>query len=113
MSGTVIGPRNTASPLHTKKFCSESTFVKSNEVSLGTQLTVGSTVLCCDRFIILFTQITHKNQTKKENILNLTVQPLEKDSSPVQQLACRGWHRVNRPEELLTGGGRAGGRWWS
>ena len=27
----------------------------------------------------------------------------------MQQLASRGWHRVNRQEELLTGGGRGGG----
>eukprot|EP00069_Balaena_mysticetus_P019633 bmy_12318T0 len=31
---------------------------------------------------------------------------LEKYSSTVQQLAYRVWHRVNRQEELLTGGGR-------
>ena len=46
----------------------------------------------------------------QENIFNLTVQSLEKYSSTVQQLAYRGWHRVNRQEELLTGGGRGGGR---
>ena len=71
-------------------------------------------VLFCNRFIILFTQIIHKKQinTKnKENIFNLTVQYLEKYSSTVQQLAYRGWHRVNRQEELMTGGGRGGGRW--
>ena len=44
-------------------------------------------------------------------MFNLTVQYLEKDSSTAQQLAHRGWHRVNRQEELLTGGGRGGGRW--
>ena len=33
------------------------------------------------------------------------MQSLEKYSSTVQQLAYRGWHRVNRQEELLTGGG--------
>ena len=63
---------------------------------------------------MLFTQVIHKKQTNtknKENILNLTVQYLEKYSSIVQQLAYRGWHRVNRQEELLTGGGRGGGRW--
>eukprot|EP00069_Balaena_mysticetus_P011501 bmy_07152T0 len=36
----------------------------------------------------------------------LMSQYLEKCSSTVQQLAYRGWHRVNRQEELLTGGGR-------
>ena len=32
-------------------------------------------------------------------------------SSIVQQLAYRGCHQVNRQEELLTRGGRGGGRW--
>ena len=31
----------------------------------------------------------------------------------VQELAYRGWHRVNRQEELLTGRGRGHGRWQS
>ncbi|XP_054946609.1 threonine aspartase 1 isoform X7 [Physeter macrocephalus] len=35
----------------------------------------------------------------------------EKYSSTAQQLAYRGWHPVNRQEELLTGGRRGGGRW--
>ena len=52
---------------------------------------------------LIHTKKKHKN---KENILNLTVQSLEKYSSALQQLASRGWHRVNRQEELLTGGGR-------
>ena len=75
--------------------------------------TIGYIVLCYNRFIILFTQIIHKKQTQKnkENIFNLTVQYIEKYSSTVQQLVYRGWHRVNRQEELLTGGGRGGGRW--
>eukprot|EP00069_Balaena_mysticetus_P007436 bmy_05528T0 len=34
------------------------------------------------------------------------IQYLEKYSSTVQQLAYKGWYRVNRQEELLTGGGR-------
>ena len=46
---------------------------------------------------------------QKINIFNLTVQYLEKYNSTVQQLACRGWHQVNRQEELLTGGGSGGG----
>ena len=45
--------------------------------------------------------------------LNWTGQYLEKYSGAVQQLAYRGWHSVNRQEELLTGGGRGGGRWQS
>ena len=36
----------------------------------------------------------------KESILNLTVQYLKKHSSAVQQLAHRGWHQVDREEEL-------------
>ena len=55
--------------------------------------TIGYTVLYCNKFITLFTQIIHKNkQTEKLNIFNLTVQYLEKFSSTVQQLAYRGWH---------------------
>ena len=43
---------------------------------------MGYIVLYCNRFIILFTQIIHKKQTKnKENIFNLTVQYLEKYST--------------------------------
>ena len=34
-------------------------------------------------------------------------------SGRVQQLVHRGWHRVSRKEELLTQGGRGGGRWQS
>ena len=45
---------------------------------------------------------------QKINIFNLTVQYLEKYNSTVQQLAYRGWHQVNRQEELLTGGGSGG-----
>ena len=44
-------------------------------------------------------------------ILNLTGQYLEDYSSTVKELASRDWHRENRPEELLTGGERGGGRW--
>ena len=47
----------------------------------------------------------------KESTFNLIVLYLEKYSSTVQGLAYRGWHRLNRQEELLTGGGRGGGRW--
>ena len=53
------------------------------------------------------------NTKNKENIFNLTVQYLENFSSTLQQLAYQGWHQVNRQEELLTGGGRGGGRWES
>ena len=62
--------------------------------------------LYCNRFIILFTLITH-NKTK--NIFNLTAQFLE--STVV--LAHRDWHQVGRQEELLTGGGTGDGRWLS
>ena len=68
-------------------------------------------VLFCNRFKILFTQIIHKKQTQKnkESIFCLIVQYLEKYSSTVQQLVYRGWHQVNRQEELMTGGGRIEG----
>ena len=36
---------------------------------------------------------------------------VEKCSSTVQRLAYRGWHRVKRQEELLTGGERGDQRW--
>ena len=39
----------------------------------------------------------------------ITVQYLEKYNSTEQWLAYRGWHQVNRQEELLTGGGRGCG----
>lgn len=38
------------------------------------------------------------------------MQYLEKYSSTVQQVAYRAWHLLNRQGELLTGGGRRGGR---
>ena len=41
---------------------------------------------------------------------NLAVWYLGKYSDTVQQLAYRCWHPANRKEELLTGGGRGGGR---
>jgi len=69
-------------------------------------------VLYCDVFTILVTQITQKTNTKnKDNIFDLKVYYLENYCSTAQQLAYRGWHRVNRQEELLAGGGRRGGRW--
>ena len=46
----------------------------------------------CDRFIILFTQIIHKQtntHTHKENIFNVIVQYLEKYNSTVEQLLQR------------------------
>ena len=96
-----------------ERICKSNLFVKSNKVRYPTN-TISYILLYCNRFIILFTQIIHKKQTNaknKENILNLTAQYLEKYSSTVQQLAYKGWHQVNRQEELLTGGGRGGWRW--
>ena len=77
-------------------------------------------------------RIKHNLTTKQHNFINLRLQylyvtnnndgltilksystVLEKYSSTVQQLAYRGWHWVNRQEELLTGGGRGGGKWQS
>ena len=54
---------------------------------------------------MLFTKIIQKIK-KSFSIL----QYLEKKCSIVQWLAYRAWHQVNRPEELLTGGGRGGER---
>ena len=42
---------------------------------------------------------------------DLIWQYLKNCSSTVQQLKYRDWHQVNRQEQLLTGGGRGGGRW--
>ena len=39
-------------------------------------------------------------------MFNLSGQSHEKYVSTVQQLAYKGWHRRNRQEELLSGGGR-------
>ena len=47
-----------------------------------------------------------------KKVLIFTVQHLEKYRSTVQ-LAYRGWHWVNRQEELLTGRGKGGRRWWN
>ena len=44
-------------------------------------------------------------------MFSFTVQYLEKYSGTIQQLASRGWHQVNRQEELLAGGRREDGRW--
>ena len=55
-----------------------------------------------NKFIILFTQIIYKKFKKSFLIL----QYLEKNSSILQWLTYRAWHQVNRPEELLIGGGR-------
>ena len=56
--------------------------------------------------MILSTQRIHKKQTQKikKTFLNLKKEYREKYSSIVQQLAHKGWHGVNRQEELLTGG---------
>ena len=50
-----------------------------------------------------------KQPKNKDNIFNLTLQHLKKFSGTVQ-LAYRGWHLVNRKEELLQEeGGEVGG----
>ena len=58
---------------------------------------------------MLFTQIMHKKI--KKTLLVLQYGILEKHSNTEQQLAYMGWCQVNGQEELLTGGGRGGGRW--
>ena len=52
---------------------------------------------------------TSNHKKNKESIFNLTAQYFENYSSPVQQLAHRGWHRGNRQEELLEKGEEVGG----
>ena len=59
-----------------------------------------------NKFIILFKQIIYKKIKKSFLIL----QYLKKNGSIVQWLTYSAWHQVNRPEELLTGGGRGGER---
>ena len=87
------------------EFCSESEIVKSNlfisptKFSLGTQLTQLA-IYYCNRFALLFTQIIHKKTNTHTKMFNLIIQHLEKYHSTVQQLAFRGWHQVNRQEEL-------------
>lgn len=49
------------------------------------------------------------NTRNKENIFYLIGTEFLK-SGIVQQLASRGWHSVNKQEQLLTGGGREGER---
>lgn len=46
--------------------------------------------------------------------MGLVFRPLkypEKYDSIVQQPTFRGWHRLSRKEELMTGGGKGDGRW--
>ena len=54
-----------------------------------------------------------KKQTQKIKRSILQDQDLGKYSRAVWRLASRGWHRVTRQEESLTGAGGGGGRWWS
>ena len=51
---------------------------------------------------------TSNCKKNKASIFNLTAQYFEKYSSPGQQLTHRGWHRVNRQEELLEKGEEVG-----
>ena len=74
---------------------------KFNKVSLGTQLaTIGYVVLYCNIFIMLVAQIIQNKHThtkkNKENTFILIVQYLERYHNTKQQLASRGWHRVNK-----------------
>ena len=49
--------------------------------------------------MIFFTQIIHKKQTQNNTFKSYS--KIENYSNTVQQLAYRGWHPVNRIEELL------------
>ena len=89
---------STIASLHTNKLHSDNKsnlFISPTKLAKYPTNTISYTVLCCNRLIMLFTQIIHK----KINIFSLIVQYLEKCSGVVQQLASRGWHRVNRQEE--------------
>ena len=103
-------------PLLMSEFHSKSAFV--SPICLKVQQrqpryptdTIGYIVLYCNGFIIIFTQRIHIKQTQNFFLI-LTVQHLEKYSNMVQRLASRGWHQVNRQEELLIEGEGEGGRW--
>ena len=82
---------------------------QSNKVSLGTHPTqLLYSIVLVQAYNTSYTKKYIKTK-KKENIFNLTVQFLEKYSSPIQQLIYRGWHGVNRQEGLLSKGGSEGG----
>ena len=97
--------------MHTSDFCSESTFVKSNELRYATN-TISYIVLYSNRFMPS-TNNKLKNQTTKIKKTCLTLQQLETCNSKVHQLAPRVWHQGDRQEDLLTRGGSGDGRWWS
>ena len=61
-------------------------------------------------FIILFTQYIKKTNTQYKTFFNLIIQHLDKYIALNKQLTYRGWHRGHWQEELLTVGGRRGGR---
>ena len=64
----------------------------------------------CNRLIILFTQIINKKQAEnEEKNFSLTLSALKS----AVNLVHRGWHWVNRQEELLTERGREVERWQS
>ena len=50
------------------------------------------------------------NTKNKKKFFSSYIQYFRKYSCAGQQLAYRGWHQVSRQGELLTGGGRGGGR---
>ena len=66
-------------------------------------------LLCCIRFYNTF----HTNNTYKTNTNNIAFLIIQYSTlnSTEQQQAYRGWHQVNRQEELLIGEERGCGRW--
>ena len=104
------------------EFYFDSTFVssicKSNRVSLGTQLSQLAIQYCNVIGLKYFSPKQYIKTNTNINILNLTVQYLEKYSSTVQYASTiagiQGLASSQQTRELLTrGGGRGGGRQWS
>ena len=83
---------------------------KSTQASLGRQLTQSATQRCT---VTGLSSFSHTSPVKKQSIFTLTVQHLEKYSSPARQLARRGWPWASRQEKSPPGGRGAGGRCWS
>ena len=81
----LLGGWYTVSPLHMNEFCSESVLspicsqVQQSEPRYPTN-TIGYIVLFCNRLIILFTQIIHRQQINAQKCFDLIVQCLEKYS---------------------------------
>ena len=72
------------------------------------------TLLCCSRFITLFTQVIPKKQThKNKHFKSYSFVTLKSRAVQYNSWAYRGWHPSNRQEEFLTEGMKGGGSWQS